>query len=66
MIEQFYYIYNTVRVLNHLMSLEESDQMPFPVVVHLGYLLQGRLMAILIQGDAQLVKVMLHRQQRFQ
>lgn len=48
------------------MSLEESDQISIPVVVHLGYLLPGKLMAILIQGDAQLAEVMLQRQQHLQ
>lgn len=41
------------------------EQIPLPVAVYLAYLLPGRLMAILIQGDAQLAQVMLHRQQRF-
>jgi len=37
-----------------------------PLVVHLGSLLPGRLMAILIQSDAQLAEVMLHRRRHFQ
>lgn len=62
------YVYTKVLVcvLYHLMSLSGSDLIPLPVVVHLGYFLPGRVMAILIHGDAQLAEVMLHRQQHFQ